>query len=138
MCWSGEASFVLATVGFSGAYYSHRKGHDSFRWMPLAYFSVMETLQGITYSYIDQCGQTANATLTYLSYIHICFQPFFVNMFAMSWLKKEARKCLWWVWPICAFTTIVMLLMLTSFSLWGKCDLGLQLLCGVDVCSYHG
>lgn len=138
MCWSGEASFALAAFGFGGAYWSRRKGHETFRWLPLAYFSVMETLQGITYSYIGDCGRTANQTLTYLSYLHICFQPFFVNMFAMSWLKKEARKNLSWAWAACVFATSVMLLMLVTQDRWGHCDTMRQMLCGADVCSYHG
>jgi len=106
--------------------------------MPLAYFSVMETIQAITYSYIGECGRTVNETLTYLSYIHIAFQPFFVNMFAMSWLGKEVRKTLKWVWPLCAFTTAIFFLMLLPIPKFGRCDPALQTLCGDVICSYKG
>ena len=138
MCWSGEASFALAAFGFAGSAWSRHKGHEPFRWLPLAYFSVMETLQGLTYSVIGDCGRPANEVLTILSYVHICFQPFFVNMFALSWLPEARRKTARWIWPLCIFATTVMLLMLTGREKWGACDVVAQSLCGADTCSYHG
>ncbi|WKZ28628.1 MAG: DUF5765 domain-containing protein [Patescibacteria group bacterium] len=138
MCWSGEASFALAVGGFAGAYWSRHKGHETFRWLPLAYFSVMETLQGLTYAVIGECGLPANTALTYLSYIHICFQPFFVNMFALSWLPAERRKAARWVWPMCIVGSAFMLSMLTGQGHFGVCNVAKQALCGLDTCSYHG
>ncbi|MDP2692607.1 MAG: DUF5765 domain-containing protein [bacterium] len=139
MCWSGPYSAALATAGFAGSYWSYKKGHQPFRYVPLMYFSAMETLQAITYSVIDDCGNSTNTTLTYLSFIHIAFQPFFVNMFAMSWLPtklpKVARRM---VWGLCAFATIIFLLMLTKLERFGSCNSALQLMCGTDTCSYHG
>ena len=35
MCWSGEASAVLATVGFSATVYLAKKGESKELWMPL-------------------------------------------------------------------------------------------------------
>lgn len=138
MCWSGEASSALATVGFAGSYWSYKKGHSTFRWAPLTYFSVMELLQALTYSVIGECGNSVNTTLTYISFIHISFQPFFVNMFALSWLPDQEQKKAKWVWGICAFTTAIFLLMLTGSSTFGQCEELTQPLCGRHVCSYFG
>jgi hypothetical protein len=49
MCWSGEASAVLATVGFSATVYLARKDERRELWMPLGYFASMELLQAATY-----------------------------------------------------------------------------------------
>lgn len=138
MCWSGEASFALAAGGFAGAAWSRHKGHEVFRWLPLAYFSVMETLQGLTYAVIGDCGLPANTALTYLSYLHICFQPFFVNMFALSWMPEERRKAARWIWPLCGIGAAIMLFMLVGQGYWGTCQVAKQPLCGADTCSYHG
>ena len=45
MCWSGEASAALATVGFSTAGYVAYKGESKELWIPLVYFACMEMLQ---------------------------------------------------------------------------------------------
>lgn len=49
MCWSGEASATLATIGFASTAYVTYKGEDKAVWLPLAYFSAMELLQAFTY-----------------------------------------------------------------------------------------
>jgi len=55
MCWSGEASAVLATVGFGTAAYIAYKGESKDLWIPLTYFACMELLQAATYVYINLC-----------------------------------------------------------------------------------
>ncbi len=139
MCWSGEASLALATVGFTGAYVARRRGHETFRWLPLAYFSCMELLQAATYIVIGDCGTRANTVLTDASYVHIAFQPFFIHMFGLSWRPKEVRKkAAWWVWPLCGIAALVMLLKLVLPAWPGPCDASVSPLCGMDTCAYHG
>ena len=41
MCWSGEASAALATVGFGTAGYVAYKGESKELWIPLVYFACM-------------------------------------------------------------------------------------------------
>jgi len=48
MCWSGEASGVLAVVGLSTAAYVALKGESKELWIPLTYFALMELLQAFT------------------------------------------------------------------------------------------
>jgi hypothetical protein len=48
MCWSGEASGVLAAVGLGTAAYIAVKGESKELWIPLTYFALMELLQAAT------------------------------------------------------------------------------------------
>ena len=49
MCWSGEASAVLATAGLGTTAYAAYRKEPAAIWMPLGYFSLMELLQAFTY-----------------------------------------------------------------------------------------
>ena len=139
MCCSGQASFTFAACGFMGAYFAAKQNkHPAFRWVPLAYFSGMETLQGFTYFWIGQCGNNYNATLTTLSYLHIAFQPWFVTMFCMSFRPADTWRKYWWAWLGCAVTTSVFLAMLLVPTFPGTCSTVGQNLCGEVTCSYHG
>jgi hypothetical protein len=80
MCWSGEASVALAIAGLGTTAYAAYKKEPAPLWMALGYFSSMEALQAFTYSVIDQCGLPSNQIATMLGYLHIVFQPFFINM----------------------------------------------------------
>lgn len=61
-------------------------------WLPLAYFSVMEALQAVTYVKFDECSNSTNHFLTYSGYIHIAFQPFFANMVAMHFIPQNVKR----------------------------------------------
>ncbi len=57
MCWSGEASAVLAATGIAGAAYSALKKNPEplALWVCLLYFASMESLQAVAYSVLNQC-----------------------------------------------------------------------------------
>ena len=138
MCWSGEASAVLATVGLASTTYVAIKKEDKNLWVPLGYFSLMELLQAFTYVYIDDCDLPANQVLTLLGYIHIAFQPFFINMFAMYFIPKSFRdKISWFVYGLCFAASFLMIIKLYPFE-WAKnCSDGTAL-CAENLCSFHG
>ena len=46
----------------------------------VVYFVLMETLQGVSYWYIDQCESKTNQLLTVLGFLHICGQPYFTHL----------------------------------------------------------
>ncbi len=138
MCWSGEASFTLAACGFTGAAIAVYRKEPVYRWLPLVYFSGMETLQGFTYSWIGMCGNNYNYWLTVLSYLHICFQPFFANMFNLSFLSTDQRKKAWWIWIVNSVASLIMLMMFLNPSFPEYCTSANQSLCGPITCSYHG
>lgn len=49
----------------------------------------MELLQTCTYTVIDECFNPRNQVATLLGYMHIAFQPFFVNAVVMHFIPKN-------------------------------------------------
>jgi Family of unknown function (DUF5765) len=111
MCWSGEASAVLAVTGFTSTAFFYRKGESPALCAALAYFSLMELLQAYTYSVIDQCMNPNNQIATLLGYIHIAFQPFFVNAVCLYFIPAGlAKRIQPTVYAFCFFAAVVFLL----------------------------
>jgi len=138
MCWSGEASAVLATAGFAGAIYAAWKREPVVLCASLAYFSMMEALQAYTYSVIDQCDNPSNQIATLLGYLHICFQPFFINAVSLYFLPSHiAKRIAPWAYSLCFLAAIMMLLRAYPFEWAGHCQPG-NILCGKLLCSVHG
>lgn len=138
MCWSGEASAVLASIGLGTTIYSAIKRTPAALWITLGYFSLMELLQAFTYQVINQCGSETNQVLTLLGYLHICFQPFFVNALSMYFLpeKKKANIAIP-AYGVCFVASIIMIIQLQHFSWAGPCVQG-EPLCAKMLCSVSG
>ena len=139
MCWSGEASLGVAAVGVAGSLWARSRGAPVGRWATLLYFTGMELLQALTYTVIDRCGLPANVWLTRVSYIHICLQPFFINLLALSFVSPEVvRRARPFVLMACTAGSVVMLSKLfVLFPEWA-CSPATVSVCGADTCSYHG
>ncbi len=138
MCWSGQASAALATVGIATTAYAWYKKEPAPLWISLAYFSLMEVLQAFTYSVINQCEAPANQIATLLGYLHITFQPFFINAVSMYFIdQRVAKKIQVPVYIACFISSIVMLIQLYPFPWAGHCELG-RPLCGDVLCSVRG
>ncbi len=139
MCWSGEASGILATIGISTALFIAKKGESKELWVPLLYFALMELLQAVTYIYIGQCGNIINKSLTSLGYIHIMFQPFFVNMIAMYFIPTSIKqKISPYVYSICGVAVIAFAVKWYPFSWTSLCLVGHETFCGPYACSMKG
>lgn len=139
MCWSGEASAMLATGGFATASYLAYKGETRELWLPLTYFACMELLQAATYVYIDQCDTPQNQLLTWLGYLHITFQPFFVNMVALYFIPAPVKRRIGgMVYSLCGLASAAMLLKMYPFSWARTCVRGYEGFCGPEVCSLSG
>lgn len=139
MCWSGEASAVLATVGFGTAAYVAYKGESKQLWIPLAYFACMEMLQAATYVYIDECDKPQNQILTLFGYLHIAFQPFFINMVAMYFIPPSIkRKISTTVYTLCTVAALAMLVKMYPFPWASFCIIGKEGFCGAQPCSVSG
>lgn len=138
MCWSETASFVFTGVGAGAAVWTMARGA---RWpipATLGYFAAMEGLQAAGYMVIDQCGDPVNQSLTLLSYLHICFQPFFINAFAMELVpERTRRRVAGWVYSFSGLSTAVMLLQLYPLEWAGQC-LPDSVLCGAVLCLRSG
>lgn len=138
MCWSGEASAVLATVGLATTAYAAYKKEPAPLWIALGYFSLMELLQAFTYAVIDDCANPANQIATLLGYIHITFQPFFINALSLHFIPKEkAVKIAPWAYAACFFSAVVMIIQLVPMDWAGQC-LPIRTLCGETLCSVSG
>jgi len=138
MCWSASVSVAMVGLGAAATVVTARRGEPRAIWMTLGYFTVMEALQAAGYAVVDQCGSPANQSLTLLSYLHIVFQPFAVNAFAMAIIASppgaRARR---WVWLFCALSAAVMLAQLVPVERLGQCRPG-TILCGEAFCLTSG
>ena len=77
----------------------------------------MELLQAVTYVYIDLCDNPNNQILTLLGYLHVAFQPFFVNMVAMYFIPASVKlKIRTTVYTICAIGSLFMLIKMYPFG----------------------
>ena len=138
MCWSPEASAGLVVAGAGAALVTFRRGEPVAIWATIVYFTAMEALQVGGYAVIDECGSPANRSVTLLSFLHIVFQPFFINLFALELVptpvKVKARR---WIFGLCAASSAVMLLQLAPVPAFGNCAVGTPL-CGKAFCTVSG
>ena len=138
MCWSGQASAVLATAGIATTVYAAWKKEPTALWLALGYFSLMELLQAFTYSVIGQCDNPTNQIATLLGYLHITFQPFFINAVALYFVPAAVRKRIAIpVYVLCFIGAIVTLIQLYPFPWAGACDIS-RPLCSDRLCSVRG
>ncbi|WP_417669409.1 DUF5765 domain-containing protein [Roseibium sp.] len=138
MCWSEGATLTMVAAGAAGTGYCLHKRMPPAIWATVGYFTLMEGLQAIGYRYVDACGSPANQTVTLLSFLHIAFQPFFINAFAMELVPHEVRRNVrGWVFAACFFSTIFMLVQLYPMDWAGLCREG-QPLCGPALCLISG
>ncbi|OQW67168.1 MAG: hypothetical protein BVN35_20830 [Proteobacteria bacterium ST_bin11] len=151
MCWSGEASAALAVTGFASTAFFYRRGESRVLCMALAYFSLMELLQAYTYSVIDQCLNPNNQVATFLGYMHIAFQPFFVNAVSMHFVPQPLRKSIApFVYILCFAAATIFMIRIYPFHWSSFCfDHYYQFLpgthikflmpfCGPEICSTSG
>ncbi len=138
MCWSIEASAALVVGGAMASAVTWRRGEPFAIWGTMGYFTAMEALQVAGYGVIDACGTSANTAVTVLSFLHIVFQPFFINAFAMELVPSVvAQKVRRWVYGLCALSSLVMLVQLLPLPALGHCVPGAPL-CGAAFCTVSG
>ena len=151
MCWSGEASAGLAATGFISTAYFYYKGESKVLCGALAYFSLMELLQAYTYTVIDECQNPSNQVATFLGYMHIAFQPFFVNAVAMHFIPKSIRERISsTVYTLCFAAAVIFMMRIYPFEWVSLCyeksyhflfmpDIKFTMpFCGEQICSTSG
>ncbi len=153
MCWSGEASTALATIGLSSTVYFWYKKEPAVLWATLGYFSLMEALQAYTYTVIDDCASPGNQIATLLGYLHIAFQPFFINALSMYFIPERIKnKISGVVYFFCFLSAIAFLIRLYPFNWAPACyqvkykffvfndyfDSFIVPFCGEKICSVSG
>jgi len=129
---------VFALIGFGVVAYLILKKESRLLWIPLGYFAIMETLQALTYIYIGDCSSPMNQLLTFLSYIHISFQPIFINLIFLYFIPARFRKKIFTVVMILSFlATIFMLAKVYPFDWAGTCNPA-DAMCAKSLCSIKG
>lgn len=138
MCWSATASVAMIVVGGVATAVTYNRGEPPAIWGTLAYFTLMEALQGAGYLVVNQCGSTANQTITILSYLHVALQPLVINAFAMAIaptaVSPGVRK---WIWGLAGLASLFMLLRLVPIEAVGPCVPG-DVMCGIMWCLQSG
>lgn len=104
----------------------------------LVFFAVMEGLQWWGYQSIGQCSLPSNRWATILSYVHIAFQPVFINAFALALVAPAASpRTRAWVMGLAGLATALMLARMMPNALAGACVPG-SALCGAEWCTLPG
>ncbi len=134
----------LASLGCNdGRWHSCRFDLDNRKdpaaiWLTLGYFSAMEALQVAGYAVVDQCGTFENRAVTLASYLHIAFQPFLINAFALELVPKAAKdRTKRWVFAVCGLSAAVMIAQLVPWQSVGTCVPGSPL-CATSLCTVSG
>lgn len=138
MCWSAATSMTMVGAGAIVTGAAIARGYSRAIWVPMGYFTLMEALQAGGYAVVDECGGPGNQATTLLSYLHIVFQPFFVNAFMMELVPAEVKNRIRPpVYALCAISAGVMLAQLVPAEWAGTCRNGAPL-CAETLCLVSG
>lgn len=138
MCWSMAVSGAMVGLGGAATVVTLKRGDTPVIPFTLSYFTLMEALQFAGYMVIDQCASPANQTITLLSVLHIVFQPFVINAFAMALVSRPvSMRMKTLVFGLCGLSAVVMILQLYPFAWAGSCTPGSNL-CGAQMCTVSG
>jgi hypothetical protein len=127
----------MVAAGAAATVHTTRRGDPPAVPVAFGYFTVMEALQGVGYQVVDVCGSPTNQVVTYLSMLHIVFQPLVINAFAMVLVAPVGRAMQTAVYTLCALASAVMLLQLYPFAWAGSCLPGANL-CADRLCTVSG
>lgn len=137
MCWNAPVSLAIGAAGIATAGVAHARGESKMITAPLVFFSLMELLQYASYWYIGACTLQANTLLTQISYVHIAFQPIFMNMVMMYSAPPISIRIRTIVFALCGVSTIAMLIKIVPTGAQHLCAAG-ETLCGPMWCSVQG
>lgn len=138
MCWGLSATAVMVAGGVVATAVTIRQRRPAAIPITISYFTLMEALQIVGYLTIDQCGLPVNQAVAFLSVVHIIFQPFFINAFAMELIPSKLRlRVRSIVYGACGLSAAIMLLQLYPFEWAGVCRPG-STLCGPALCTVSG
>lgn len=138
MCWSATASVTMVAIGGAATAVAWYRNDSPAIWLTLAYFTLMEALQATGYAVVDQCDTPANATITWASYLHIAFQPLFINAFAMAIAPTPVRPAIRrTVFAVAALCSAILVIKALPIDALGACRPGSPL-CGAVTCLFSG
>jgi len=132
MCFSEKMSLAIGITGILTSIYFYKK--NIYASIGIFYFALMEILQFFQYKVINQCNNKYNKFLTNLGYIHICFQPLFINIWFFAFTKKRFFIFLY----MCFFAGLLLASRLLFVNDKDLCDTKNEPLCGKRTCAFSG
>lgn len=138
MCWGLTVSLAMTGAGAAATVITIRQRRASAVPLTIGYFTAMEALQAAGYVVAGDCAEPGNQVITFFSLLHIVFQPFFINAFAMEMRRGRIRPMARILaYGACALSAGFMLLQLYPFAWAGACRAGTSL-CGETMCTSLG
>ena len=132
MCFSENISLAIGITGILSSLYFYKK--NIYASIGIGYFALMEILQFFQYKVINQCNNNYNKFLTTLGYIHICFQPLFINIWLFAFTTKPNYTFLY----MSFFAGLLLASRLFFVKDKELCDNKNEALCGPKTCSFSG
>ena len=116
MCFSETQSFINAIILIIGSIFVYPNYRLS---IILIFLALKDLIQGFLYKY--QHNEKLENSLTVLSWIHICFQPLFVNIFMSNFSQNKNN---YWniIFIICFLYGIYTLTTLNEFDIQNDPD----------------
>ena len=137
MCFTQNASFSFGIFGLIASIYFYKRKHI-FASIGIAYFSLMEFIQYFQYFFINKCDNSYNYWLTLLGYLHICFQPLFVNIWLLTFVEKELLSSHYVFLYMSIIAGILLFSRIFYVSNDEICDINNEPLCGKNTCTFSG
>lgn len=138
MCWSLPVSLGMTALGGGASILARRRGLPRAVWVALGYFALMETFQAAGYLVINACGTPANQAITLLSFLHIAFQPAFINAISLELIPAEvSRRLRFGVYVVCALCSAFMIAQLLPLEWAGECRIP-ETMCARTLCTRSG
>lgn len=105
MCFSQEMSALFSVLGICFAAWIAKTNGNQHLLQGVGWFVLMEVLQVVQYAFIardidpanptlaqmqksPQCRSSANKFLTFLGFVHICFQPYFSAKLSCAFVRR--------------------------------------------------
>lgn len=135
MCLNIHASIAMSVIGVLVSTYVFFKMNFIIAF-GIFYFTLMEIIQAVGYTVVDECDNKLNQAMAYLNYIHISFQPFVFTLFVFALLRFHNLT------HVNDFSVILFIELIASFffvsRLFGKNKSTTCNLCGPEVCVKSG
>lgn len=139
MCFGSTWSLTsLAVLGISGII-TLSLGADIRITAPIIFLALKEWIQYESYKVLDTCNEK-NKWLTVLSWVHISWQPFFLNMFFSYFAPNQWReyKFVLMLCIIYAICNMVRIKELRYNGITSRCSQTEKHICQPKTCSYPG
>jgi hypothetical protein len=133
MCFTEKQSFSIFFIGSIVSYYIYNNNNTYELWFPILYFSIMELFQYLGYISIRTNNKKLNKILSYLTYIHISFQPLIMNIWFSNFISNKNKHYMLFIYKLCFIGGIFMLLRIYNINKTTiLCNTKIEESCGVN------